>query len=83
MTEKYIPKDLDLSNMGGLLVVMLMSRAQPNIEQRDLAYIEESGDLNDFKGFFRDTNVKQLFVRITMVMIDLIGHDDEALHFVH
>ena len=48
--------------MGGLLLFMLYSRPQPNIERRDLAYIEESGDLNDFKGFFRDPNVKSLFV---------------------
>lgn len=84
MTEKYIPKDLELSNMGGLFVFMLKSRAQANIDQRELAYIEESGDLNDFKGFFRDPNVKQLFVR-TSLFVDRIniGHDDETLHPLH
>lgn len=62
MREKSIPKDLDLPTMGGLLLFMLYSRSQPNIDQRDLAQIEESIDLNDFKGFFRDPNVKALYV---------------------
>lgn len=48
--------------MGGLLLFMMMSRTKSNIDQRDLAYLEESTDLNDFQGFIRDKNVKQLFV---------------------
>lgn len=44
--------------MGALLFFMLQSRAEPNIDKRDLAAIEESTDLFDFKGFFRNPNVK-------------------------
>ena len=48
--------------MGSLLLFMLLSRERPNIDQRDLAYLEESTDLNDFQGFIRDPKVKQIFV---------------------
>jgi hypothetical protein len=40
----------------------LASRSQPNIDPKELAYIEESGDFSDFRGFFRDPKVKELFV---------------------
>lgn len=60
--QKCIDKNLDLTDLSGLLLLMLLSRDQPNIDQRDLAFIEESGDFGDFNGFFRDANVKTLFV---------------------
>ncbi len=68
--------------MGGLLLFMLMSRIKPNIDQKDLAYIEESGDFSEFKGFFRDSNVKKLFVSYTLLIL-LLGHYYEALCFLH
>jgi hypothetical protein len=40
--------------MSTLLMLMIGTRPQANIDQKDLAYIEESGDLSDFRGFFRD-----------------------------
>ena len=49
--------------MTGLLLFMMLSRPQPNINERELAWIEESTDLGDFHGFFRDPNVKTLFVK--------------------
>eukprot|EP00347_Sterkiella_histriomuscorum_P003092 403365623 len=60
-TEMSIPKDLDPQMMASLMLFMLVSREKPNIDQRDLVFLEESTDLNDFKGFIRDTSVKQLF----------------------
>lgn len=61
--DKCIDKNLDLLNMTGLLLFMMLSRPQPNINERELAWIEESTDLGDFHGFFRDPNVKTLFVK--------------------
>ena len=60
--EKFIDKNLDLTLMTGLLLFMLLSREAPNIEERDLAWIDESNDFSEFNGFFRDLNVKALFV---------------------
>lgn len=77
-SDKHLPKGLKLPLMGGLLLFMLMSREKPNIDQRDLAYIEESGDFGEFKGFFRDQNVKRLFVRLSSNFIIYLGYHNET-----
>ena len=70
--------------MASLMLFMMVSREKPNIDQRDLAFLEESTDLNDFKGFIRDTSVKQLFVSsINFYNYFLSGYHYEALHSVH
>jgi len=46
--------------MTGLFVFMLLSRPQPNIEAKDLAWIDESNDFSDLNGYFKDSNVKTL-----------------------
>lgn len=40
---------------------MLSSRKERNITQQDLDFIEKSGSLEDFTGFFKDAKVKALF----------------------
>lgn len=62
--DKFIDKNLDMPTMNGLLLFMLLSRETANIEERDLAWIDESnGDFSEFAGFFRNPKVKSLFVR--------------------
>lgn len=56
--QQTIPKGVDSTKLGSLLLFMMLSRERPNIDQRDLAYLEDSTDLNDFKGFIRDPKVK-------------------------
>jgi hypothetical protein len=48
---------------------MLLSREVPNIEERDLAWIDESNDFSEFNGFFRDLSVKGLFVNLSRSLI--------------
>jgi hypothetical protein len=43
---------------------MLSSRKERNISQQDLDFIGNSGSLEDFGGFFKDTNVKSLFEEV-------------------
>ena len=82
--DKCIEKNLDMLNMTGLLLFMLLSRSKANIEEKDLAWLEESTDLGDFHGFFRDANVKAIFVRsIVSNQDDNIGHTAQALRFLH
>ena len=48
--------------LSGLLLFMLLSRAKPNIAERELALIDDSTDMQDMNGFISDPNVKALFV---------------------
>lgn len=61
---KTIDKNFDLLNLTGLLLFMLHSRAEPNIQAKDLALIEDSMDLADMNGYIRDKNVKALYVSL-------------------
>ena len=60
--NKCLPKDLQANEMASLVLFMLVSRTSANIDPKELAYIEDSGDLSDFRGFFRDQKVKEIFV---------------------
>ena len=40
---------------------MLQSRQKRNISQADLDFIENSGSLNEFQGFFKQDCIKLLF----------------------
>ena len=64
ISDKFIPKDLQLVEMGQTLLFMLQSRKR-NINQTELDSIEMSGSLDNFQGFFSDNNAKQLF-KITL-----------------
>lgn len=64
ISDKFIPKDLQLVEMGQTLLFMLQSRKR-NINQQELDSIELSGSLDNFQGFFSDNNAKQLF-KITL-----------------
>ena len=50
-----------MGSLTGLILFMLLSRPQPNIDERDLGWIEESTDFADFTGFFREPKVKALY----------------------
>ncbi|CDW71466.1 UNKNOWN [Stylonychia lemnae] len=58
---RSIPNDKDVHELGGVLLFLMMSRLQRNIHEKDLVFLEDSADLNDFKGLFRDQFVKKLF----------------------
>jgi hypothetical protein len=62
VNDRTIDKSLDLLNLTGLLLFMLLSRPQPNIEAKDLAWIDESNDFTDLNGYFKDPHVKSLIV---------------------
>ena len=59
---------------------MLLSRPQPNIEAKDLAWIDESNDFTDLNGYFKDPHVKQLIVSylICKIVIFCVGHHAQA-----
>jgi hypothetical protein len=76
--DKFIEKNLDVTVMCGLLLFMMLSREQPNIEEKDLAWIDESNDFSEFNGFFRDLSVKALFV--SPAILTIVGCDGKALH---
>jgi hypothetical protein len=58
--ERTIDKNYDLTSLTGLFVFMLLSRPKPNIEAKDLAWIDESNDFSDLNGYFKDSNVKTM-----------------------
>lgn len=60
LKDNSVDKSLDLTSLTGLFVFMLLSRPQPNIEAKDLAWIDESNDFSDLNGYFKDPNVKIL-----------------------
>lgn len=54
LQENSIPKGLDIVEMGQTLLYMLMGRSKRNIGQAELDFIEKSGSIDDFQGFFKD-----------------------------
>jgi hypothetical protein len=61
LQENSIPNGLDIVEKGQTLLYMLSSRSKRNIAQSDLDFIEKSGSLDDFQGFFKDPNAKNIF----------------------
>jgi len=64
LQENSIPNGLDIVEKGQTLLYMLSSRSKRNIAQSDLDFIEKSGSLDDFQGFFKDPNAKSIFDEI-------------------
>ena len=54
LKDNFIPNGLDIVEKGQTLLYMLSSRSKRNIAQSDLDFIEKSGSLDDFQGFFKD-----------------------------
>ena len=51
---------LDQATQAALLLHMLYTREDKNIDETALNFIEESLDLNEFSGLFSDRTVKQI-----------------------
>lgn len=81
--DKFIEKNLDVTVMCGLFLFMLLSREEPNIEEKDLAWIDESNDFSEFNGFFRDLTVRAIFVSVFDGVSLVLGCDDQAFHCAH
>lgn len=64
LQENSIPNGLDMNDKGQTLIFMLSSRTKQNIAQGDLDFIEKSGSLEDFQGFFKDEGARMLFNEI-------------------
>jgi len=64
LNEKSIPSQLDLSMYGKTLFYLLKSRTEQNIGKMELSFIDKSGSLDDFPGFFADPKVRQLYETI-------------------
>ena len=64
LKDNFIPSGLDIVEKGQTLLYMLSSRSKRNIAQADLDFIEKSGSMDDFQGFFKDKQLKLLFDEI-------------------
>jgi hypothetical protein len=61
LQDNSIPKGLDIVEMGQTLLYMLKGRSKRNIGQAELDFIEKSGSMDDFQGFFKEEGPKKLF----------------------
>lgn len=58
LRENSIPNGLDIKLKCQVLLFMLHSRPKRNIAQSELDFIDKSGSLDDFQGFFKDPSTK-------------------------
>lgn len=80
-TSKSLRKNLLSQDLGKLMIYMLKSRSQPNIDQSSLSYIEESGEFNDLKSFFKEKIVKDIFVSYFLFIY--LGYYGETLYILY
>lgn len=58
LDNNYLPLDLSVKDQGQTMLFMLYSRNKRNIAKEDLDFIENSGSLETFQGFFREETTK-------------------------